>query len=135
MPLSGAHVIADLHHCALENFAPSVEAMADMKAFVSELLREHSLVELGNYYHFFGPGAVTATVCLAESHLTFHSWPEHQYVSLDIFLCNRAIDAAAVTERIVASLNDEFFHSTQVALTKLTRSPAPMLVQRELAQR
>lgn len=30
---------------------------------------------------------VTGVVLLAESHITIHTWPEHQYAAVDIFMC------------------------------------------------
>lgn len=32
-------------------------------------------------------GGVTGVVLLAESHITVHTWPEHNYAAVDIFLC------------------------------------------------
>ncbi|MFH1248071.1 MAG: adenosylmethionine decarboxylase [Candidatus Omnitrophota bacterium] len=32
---------------------------------------------------------VTGIVLLAESHIAIHSWPEHEYLALDIFTCGR----------------------------------------------
>lgn len=32
-------------------------------------------------------GGVTGVVLLAESHVTIHTWPEHDYAAVDVFLC------------------------------------------------
>lgn len=32
-------------------------------------------------------GGVTGVVLLAESHITIHTWPEHEYAAVDIFMC------------------------------------------------
>lgn len=38
--------------------------------------------------HHFGAGlGVAGVVLLAESHLTFHTWPEHGFAALDAFMC------------------------------------------------
>lgn len=37
--------------------------------------------------HHFSPQGVTATATLAESHLAIHTWPEHNYLGMDIFFC------------------------------------------------
>ncbi len=38
-------------------------------------------------FHKFNPHGMTGVLLLAESHISFHSWPEHNYVALDIFTC------------------------------------------------
>lgn len=91
----GIHLIADLYGCDLSGLCADESALTPLKSLVSETLQAASLKELGSYYHFFGPNAVTATVCLAESHLNFHSWPEDQYVSIDLFACGQSISAEA----------------------------------------
>ncbi len=30
----------------------------------------------------------SAAIVLAESHITIHTWPEHNFVELDVYLCN-----------------------------------------------
>ena len=38
--------------------------------------------------HKFGDGqGVTAFAMLAESHISVHSWPEHGFLAIDIFMC------------------------------------------------
>jgi S-adenosylmethionine decarboxylase len=32
-------------------------------------------------------GGVTGVVLLAESHVTIHTWPEHGYAAVDLFIC------------------------------------------------
>ena len=32
-------------------------------------------------------GGVTGVVLLAESHVTVHTWPEHDYAAVDVFMC------------------------------------------------
>ena len=46
---------------------------------------------LGTHIHDFGEGmGVTGVVILAESHISIHSWPEHDYAAIDIFMCGEA---------------------------------------------
>ncbi len=32
-------------------------------------------------------GGVTGVLLLAESHITIHTWPEHGYAAVDLFMC------------------------------------------------
>jgi S-adenosylmethionine decarboxylase len=58
--------------------------------------------------HHFGPGnGVTGVALLAESHMSIHSWPEHGYAAIDIFLCGERHDLAAAQEVFVRRLDAE----------------------------
>ena len=37
--------------------------------------------------HKFSPQGITGVVLLAESHIALHSWPEFNYLAIDIFTC------------------------------------------------
>lgn len=39
-------------------------------------------------FHCFGEGdGFTGLILLSESHLSIHTWPEHGYAAIDIFMC------------------------------------------------
>lgn len=38
-------------------------------------------------HKFSGEGGVTGVALLAESHISIHTWPEHDYAAFDIFMC------------------------------------------------
>lgn len=80
----GAHIIATLesgHDTKLNTFY-------SFKDFIESLVRSHNLQQLGTVYHDFIPGGFTAVVCLSESHISIHTWPEFNKVNLDIYLSN-----------------------------------------------
>jgi S-adenosylmethionine decarboxylase len=47
--------------------------------------------------HEFGENSgVTGVAVLAESHISIHTWPEHDYAAIDIFMCGDADPHKAV---------------------------------------
>ena len=38
-------------------------------------------------HHFTPEGGISGVAVLAESHISIHSWPEHGYAALDVFMC------------------------------------------------
>jgi len=41
------------------------------------------------FIHKFQPQGISGVVLLAESHICFHSWPEKDYLAIDIFTCGK----------------------------------------------
>lgn len=37
--------------------------------------------------HKFFPRGITGVILLAESHIAIHTWPERNYISIDLFTC------------------------------------------------
>jgi S-adenosylmethionine decarboxylase len=60
---------------------------------------------IGLHLHHFGEGqGVTGVALLAESHMSIHSWPEHGYAAIDIFLCGEGHDIGAALRVLKAAL-------------------------------
>jgi len=55
-----------------------------------------------------GPGGVTATVLLAESHVCLHTWPEERSVTVDVYVCNFSGDHSAKAGGLMSTLIDRF---------------------------
>ncbi len=54
------------------------------------------------HLHSFGDGSgITGVATLAESHISIHTWPEIDYVALDVFVCGacNAYKALEVLEK------------------------------------
>lgn len=82
------------------NFAPGQHLLIDFwqvrapenEAALELMLREAALAcgatVLHVYVHRFGnAGGYTGVAILAESHMSIHTWPELDYVALDVFMC------------------------------------------------
>jgi len=50
---------------------------------------------LASHFHPFEGGGVTGVLLLKESHISIHTWPEHDYAAVDVFMCGQCnVDAA-----------------------------------------
>src|SRR5215217_7001044 len=80
----GTHLIATLktdHRASLDQYD-------SFQSLIDKMISEHGLTKLGEIYHNFDPSGYTAVVCLSESHLSIHTWPEHGRINIDIYLSN-----------------------------------------------
>ncbi len=115
--ISGTHIIADLYQCQ----AATVMTDRDLlEQTCLAYIRDAGLLDVGSaFYGFPGEGGVTGTVVLAESHLCLHTWPEHGYVSLDVFVCNYSADntraAHNLADRLIALFRPERVRRQEIA--------------------
>ena len=84
-PSLGLHLIADFFEAsALHDPLPCEDALR-RAAFAAKA----DILELKT--HDFGKRAgFTGVALLAESHISVHTWPEHGYAAIDIFMCGEA---------------------------------------------
>lgn len=103
----GLHLTADLHACrCAAHWLTNAELLGEscVQAVVAA-----DLQAVAHLFHTFpataqGPGGVTASVLLAESHLCVHTWPEQRAVTLDVYVCNFGGDHAAKAHALMAAL-------------------------------
>lgn len=78
----GTHLIIDLIDAErLDDLAHVEQTLrACVAAARATLLHIH-------LHHFTPNGGISGVAVLAESHISIHSWPEHGYAALDVFVC------------------------------------------------
>jgi S-adenosylmethionine decarboxylase proenzyme len=100
--MDGIHLLGEWYGCPADT--PEVTRAGALRALCVKLSTEAGLTVVGECFHQFEPQGVTGTVLLAESHLAIHTWPEHGFVSIDVYVCNLATDNSAKAERLFRSL-------------------------------
>jgi S-adenosylmethionine decarboxylase len=98
--LPGTHVIASLT-------AKTPNRLDDPQALQTAIdgwIAECRLQKLGDIYHHFDPSGFTAVICLSESHISVHTWPEYGRVNLDIYLSNYERDNDGTVRALYDSL-------------------------------
>jgi S-adenosylmethionine decarboxylase len=121
--MHGLHLTADLHQCRC---APQwLTDAAQLQAHCVQAVAAAGLQAVAQLAHAFpptahGPGGITATVLLAESHLCVHTWPEQQAVTLDVYVCNFGGDHSAKGLALMAALT-ALFEPGHVEHHRLTR--------------
>jgi S-adenosylmethionine decarboxylase len=121
--MQGLHITADCHACACD---PAL--LIDAQRLGAECVARVAscgLQPVAQLFHTFppsslGPGGVTATVLLAESHLCLHTWPEQSAVTLDVYVCNFGGDHSAKAEMLLESLTS-LLQPVQVQVSRMMR--------------
>lgn len=97
------HVLIEFHGC-------DAAAISDGDGLLSGLLdavRRSGATYLNHLFHAFAPHGMSGIVLIAESHVAFHTWPEHGYMAMDVFTCSESMDwdviRASMAERLRAA--------------------------------
>jgi S-adenosylmethionine/arginine decarboxylase-like enzyme len=125
MTTPGYHVVADLFGCDLAQFCPNEASVTTLLEDLCQIIRSLGMTPVGEPPYsskWFGPAAVTATILLAESHVSFHTWPEHNSVQLDIFVCNESRDNSPLAESLLEELATTVFSAANVDKQVLYRN-------------
>ncbi len=78
---AGIHLLVDFWEAKNLNSVSfcRVALMAAVKACDTTLLSIN--------LHRFSPHGISGVAVISESHISIHTWPEHDYAALDIFVC------------------------------------------------
>ncbi|GAA4335407.1 adenosylmethionine decarboxylase [Mucilaginibacter gynuensis] len=90
------------------------------RALFDTLINNFALSKVGEVYHEFEGGGFTAVVCLTESHLSIHTWPEFGLATFDIFLSNYQKDNSEKVKQFYAGVM-AFFEGTEIQYTEVNR--------------
>lgn len=69
---------------------------------------DQNLTVVHKLEHKFEPEGETIVWILAESHFAVHTYPEHQYLSFDIYICNLEVDIQGLVDRLEKKLPVKF---------------------------
>ncbi|WP_395060624.1 S-adenosylmethionine decarboxylase family protein [Flavobacterium sp.] len=103
----GLHKLVTLEVQKIEKLIES----AKFVDYTESILEKYSLEKVGISIHDFENNSFTIAVCLKESHICIHTWPEFNQLTLDVYLCNYLQDNSQKVKTIV---NDyiQFFNAS-----------------------
>ena len=78
---------AGLHLLAEFWYGKIIEDPKEIKRILIEAVKKANNTPLKVTIHKFQPQGITGIVLLAESHIAIHTWPENNYVAIDIYTC------------------------------------------------
>lgn len=112
----GLHILSRIYsveHHLLTNYEP-------LRAFLEQEIAQYGLHKVGEVFHAFENAGYTGVICLTESHIAFHTWPEHQLLTLDIYLSNHTRNNEHTSKNIFEDVL-RFFKATQHSSQEVLR--------------
>lgn len=77
-------------------------------AITTKILQCYALEQVGTVKHDFENQSFTIAVCLKESHICIHTWPEFGQLTLDVYLCNYLQDNSHKVKAVMKAYIDYF---------------------------
>ncbi len=96
---TGRHLLVDFYDCQLD-----LSNMSYIEQSLDKSAKESGATIVSRHFHKFSPVGVSGVIIIEESHFTVHTWPEHQFASVDFYTCGDTIDF----EHAVNVLNKAF---------------------------
>ena len=106
----GTHLLLEMNECD----AMVLDDMALVKQALLAAAEEAGVTVVGEVFHKFSPVGVTGIVCIAESHISIHTWPEHGYAAADIFTCGENLKPMEAAHLIAESLQAQHANVMEV---------------------
>lgn len=80
-----------INHAVLEAVGVSANMVEGLKleSNLVKYCKELDLTVVNVFNHKFKPYGSTCLIVLAESHLAVHSWPENNYLHMDLVTCTK----------------------------------------------
>ena len=107
---SGIHLIAEFWR------GKKIEDPKELKKILLGAVKQAKNTPLDVAIHKFQPQGITGIVLLAESHLAIHTWPELDYIAIDIYTCGDKANPEKALEYL-----KEKFQPKKVEIKKIKR--------------
>jgi S-adenosylmethionine decarboxylase len=104
-PFTGLHILGEI----TTNKVKRLKSLSQAKKYIDSVIKKHNLHKLGSFYYKFSKsGGFTGLISLVESHIAIHTWPELNYLTLDVYLCNYSKDNSAVCKKVFKEISEYF---------------------------
>lgn len=86
---SGKHMICDIEN--IRNIA-LLNSMSEIRSVLDTICSMNSFSVLGKLEHQFEPQGCSLVYLLSESHISIHTFPEKNYIAMDVYTCREYTD-------------------------------------------
>lgn len=107
---AGTHVLVEFWESII------IEDPVRVEEILLESCKKANCKPIKALIHNFEPQGISGIVLLEESHISLHSWPERDYLGIDLFTCGDS----SLIDQAIEYLEDQF-QPKRVEITKIDR--------------
>jgi len=118
----GYHFVGEMRFLDQEIFLDNEKIQ---KVFLDSLITAN-LTILDIYHHNYQPYGYSAIAILKTSHAAIHTWPEHGYISIDIFICeefSKGFEVIKFLQNHLKPVKSDFFYAERGKKTTMKYEP------------
>lgn len=113
----GLHIVSKLEELQCnKKYLEAKEIMFQLEQFVNVA----GLCNVGSRYHVFDNGGSSGFIILAESHISWHFWPEFDCIEWDVYVCDYKKDNRDKS-RLIAECIITLFQPKKCNLQEIVR--------------
>ncbi len=109
----GIHIVAEFWHGKV------IEDKKKLKEILIKAVLQAKSTPLECVIHKFEPHGITGVVLLSESHMAIHTWPEINYIAIDIFTCGERTLPNKAIEYLKEALKPKKFEIKEIKRGKI----------------
>jgi S-adenosylmethionine decarboxylase proenzyme len=99
----GRHMLLELYQCPIN----ILDNIPKIESILIDVVNRVGAKLVNKTFHHFLPHGVSGVVVIAESHITIHTWPEHNYAAVDVFTCDEKTDYQLVEKLLVENFQSK----------------------------
>lgn len=96
-------LMVDLYECESD----IIDDMGKIKNISRDILKDLKTEIVEECCHKFKPVGITYIAVITTSHFSIHTWPENNYVAVDIFSCNKDLPEV-LGEKLAKAFNAKY---------------------------
>lgn len=110
METVGYHYIVEASGCD-----PQILSDVDkLKDVILRAAKSSGMEVKGSYFFRFTPTGVSGMIIIAMSHISVHTWPEHGYAALDVYVCGKSSDPERAVNEILSGIKARHAHISEI---------------------
>ena len=109
MSPQGVHFIVEVSGCG-----EAISDVSRLQDILVEAAKRANTQVWSVSFNRFPPNGVSGVVVISESHLSVHTWPEENYMALDIYTCGAKSMPFKAVEYVLEKIEAKRSHITEI---------------------
>jgi S-adenosylmethionine decarboxylase len=110
MDTKGLHYIVEASGCAPQ----ILEDVNKLKEILMNAAKVGKMDVRTVHFYKFSPRGVSGLVIVSASHISIHTWPEHGYAAIDVYICGQGSNPEEAIQHILQSIKAKHAHITEI---------------------